>query len=157
MIISVYQELEVAVGPKRVAITGVLLVINEFIFYAAIFYHLYQHNLSMSTLLPEDRVRKRIKSNVINLAGNSLKFLLKLVWIILCVVMARSFESNINTLTLILWITNFGIIEGLQAVVSPKIYEDLVSIIGLQKSSRPNLNSRSSQNKAQAAPEGNQQ
>ena len=122
-----YQGLKATWGPRIAAISGAWLIVSEFFFYAAIFNHLYHHNQTMSVFLPEEKVKKRLRTNVINLTGNFLKFVLKLVWIALAVTVTLSYGSNIPALTLVLWIVSYGIIELLQILVSPKMGNNIIS------------------------------
>ena len=116
-----YEELTVSTGPKVAAFLGICLIVTEFWFYAAIFKHLHSHNQTMSLLLPEDRLKRRMRNNVVTLTGNLLKFVLKLVWITLVVIASTTYGSNVPAFQLVLWMANYGVIGILQVLISPKI------------------------------------
>ena len=110
------------------ASSGIALVILEFTIYTSICRFLYKHNKSMRPILSEDVVKKRLRSNVVDLTGHMVTFIIE---IIMLVVAAKGsivgLPPDLKFLSRCLFICSYGVLGALHIGLSSQLREDLIA------------------------------
>ena len=125
-----YSTANYSWGPGIATLWANVLVVSEFVSYLVLFVHLIRHDKAIKAILGLENSKKRLRGNVTQLTGHSIKFLLRLLWLLVAGSPAFISQHNYLVLQLFLWEWNYGLSGFLQAVTSPVLKQSIAKMVG---------------------------
>ena len=113
---------------KGLLATGVLLVMAELGIYVSIYHFLIQHDIMMRMVLSENDVQKRIKRNVVSLAGHSVGFALETAFLVLGLLPVHLVPPSHWWLLRLPFLSLYGLLSALHLAMSRALREECTAM-----------------------------
>ena len=113
---------------KGLLATGVLLVTAELGIYISIYHFLIKHDIMMRMVLSENAVQKRIKRNVVSLAGHSVGFALETAFLVLGMLPVHLVPPSHWWLLRLPFLSLYGLLSALHLAMSRALREECTAM-----------------------------
>ena len=112
-----------------VMLSAALFILLELICYIITYRFLFKHDQSLSNVLSKEKIKRRVRKNVINLAGHGIRFALKMLNLFITVLMHISIMKNEDQIFMRAYImSSYGISAILYVTFSDKLKDEIVPI-----------------------------
>ena len=110
-------------------LSAALFILLELICYIITYRFLFKHDQSLSNVLSKEKIKRRVRKNVINLAGHGIRFALKMLNLLITVLMHISIIRNEDQIFMRAYImSSYGISAILYVTFSDKLKDEIVPI-----------------------------
>ena len=113
-----------------ITLIGFLFVTSEFFIYLSICFHMYDHDKSMKSLIPDQTLRSRNNKNALDLLGHMFSFFLDNIILVLSSIKYREMQSDLlKVLLQALALSNYGINGLCQILLSRRLQLELLNFL----------------------------
>ena len=112
-----------------VILTLFLMLLVEIGCYIAIFRLLSIHDKSMSTLLPKEKIRKRIQKNAVDLTGHVNYFIVETGCLVLWALISHFLQEGLHLLVRSFYVSSYGVTAVVNILLSNVLQNEVLDIL----------------------------